>query len=194
MKIVTASVSAITLGMIITAAVFFSTDKAWSDEDGDKSAFWDISDLKRPGVAAVSNELYLKECGSCHMAYPPGLLPEKSWVKMMGELENHFGENAELGDAVRTELLVYMLNNSADKADYRRSKKIMRSLSADETVDRISLTPYFLRKHDEVPQRFVADNPKVRSFSNCDACHLNAVKGNFNEDEISIPGVGYWHD
>lgn len=194
MKIVTASLSVTMLIMVISTAVFFSTDKAWSDEDGDKTVFWDLSDLKRPGVAAVSNALYQKECGSCHMAYQPGLLPEKSWVKMMGQLDNHFGENAELQEAIRTELLGYMIDNSADKADYRRSKKIMRSLPADETVDRITLTPYFLRKHDEVPQRFVTENPQVQSFSNCAACHLNAVKGSLSEDEISIPGVGYWHD
>jgi hypothetical protein len=61
-------------------------------------------------------------------------------------------------------------------------------------VDRISLTPYFIRKHDEISPSVLVDNPRVGSFSQCNACHLNAVKGSFSENEVSIPGVGYWKD
>jgi hypothetical protein len=48
--------------------------------------------------------------------------------------------------------------------------------------------------HDEIPKRFVIDNSKVGSFSQCNLCHSNTANGSFNEDEVSIPGVGYWHD
>ncbi|MCP5162172.1 MAG: diheme cytochrome c [Hahellaceae bacterium] len=194
MKTFTVSLSLITLLLITTTAVFFSSDQAWSDEDGDRSVFWDLSSLKRPGVAPVSNDLYQQECGSCHMAYPPGLLPGASWRNMMETLDNHFGENAELAESTRTELLSYLLKNAAEVSDYRRSQKITRSLAEGEIVDRITSVPYFIRKHDEIPRRFVVDNPKVGSFSQCNACHQNAAKGSFNEDEVSIPGVGYWHD
>ncbi|MCW9089130.1 MAG: diheme cytochrome c, partial [Gammaproteobacteria bacterium] len=30
---------------------------------------------RAPDVAPVKNELYQSECGSCHFAYQPGLLP-----------------------------------------------------------------------------------------------------------------------
>ena len=46
------------------------------------------------GVKPVNSKLYIKECGSCHFAFQPGLLPEKSWVKIMNNLENHFGTDA----------------------------------------------------------------------------------------------------
>ena len=49
-----------------------------------------------PEVAPVSDALYAQECGSCHMAYPPGLLPGRSWQRLMGNLADHFGDNAEL--------------------------------------------------------------------------------------------------
>ena len=88
----------------------------------------------------------------------------------------------------------YLTTNSADVSDYKRSRKIMASLDKTQLTDRITLTPYFIRKHDEIPKRFVIDNPKVGSFSQCNLCHSNTVNGSFSEDEVSIPGVGYWHD
>ena len=45
---------------------------------------------------AVSNPKWKNECSACHMAYPPALLPERSWRKMMLGLERHFGQDASL--------------------------------------------------------------------------------------------------
>ena len=42
-------------------------------------------------VAPVNNQLYIKECGSCHFPYQPGLLPANAWNKMMANLDKHFG-------------------------------------------------------------------------------------------------------
>ncbi len=168
--------------------------------DSDDSYF---SKAKYRGVAAVNNSQYQEACGDCHMAYSPGLLPSKNWQKVMGNLDDHFGDNAELPAVEHQQILNYLVSNSAEKSKYRRSIKIARSLfeakesgstASEKVVDRISLTPYFIRKHDEIPKRFVIDNPKVGSFSQCNLCHLNAEKGSFNEDEVSIPGIGYWHD
>lgn len=173
----------------LVSLAFFSQQARSGD-----SNFWDLSELKRPGVLSVNNADYQEECSSCHMAYSPGLLPEKSWIKVMDNLDNHFGDNAELTPSSHQNLLNYLIPNSADKSDYRRSRKIVRSLSSDKIVDRITLTPYFIRKHNEIPKRFVIDNPKVGSFSQCNLCHSNTENGSFSEDEVSIPGVGYWHD
>ena len=30
---------------------------------------------------------YIQECGACHTAYIPGLLPQRSWKKIMGDLD-----------------------------------------------------------------------------------------------------------
>jgi hypothetical protein len=81
---------------------FISSQQALS-HDGDK--FWDFSNLTRPGVLPVNNANYDEECGSCHMAYSPGLLPKKSWMKVMGNLEEHYGDNAELLPQQHIEIL-----------------------------------------------------------------------------------------
>ncbi len=145
-------------------------------------------------VAPVNNQLYQDECGGCHFAYQPGLLPEKSWRKMMVGLEDHFGDNAELDVETQNSLLDYLVVNSADKSNYKRSKRIMGSLRQGEVPLRISDTVYFKRKHDEIAMRHVTGNKDVGSYSNCNACHAEADTGSYNEDEINIPGVGRWED
>ena len=179
---------------LVSTIVFINSGPAWADDDHEGWDFFGLSSLRYIGVASIDNNAYKEECGSCHMAYPPGLLPESSWKKVMLNLENHYGDNAELDALTYQELLTYLTTNAADHSEYRRSQKIVRSLKSHETVDRITQTPYFIRKHDEIPKRFVIDNPKVGSFSQCNLCHLNAKKGSFTEDEVSIPGVGYWED
>lgn len=161
---------------------------------GNDGKFWNFSDSKRSGVLPVNNENYKEECAGCHMAYSPGLLPQKSWEKVMANLEDHYGDNAELSQQRHIEVLNYLTTKAADFSQYKRSRKIMASLDKTKITDRITLTPYFIRKHDEIPKKFVIDNSKVGSFSQCDSCHSNTENGSFSEDEISIPGVGYWHD
>ena len=173
----------------LTTTLFFS-ERAQS-RDSDFSFF---SKSSYRGVMPVKNASYQEECSSCHMAYSPGLLPSKSWQKVMNNLADHYGDNAELLPETQQTILNYLLTNSAEKSKYYRSKEIARSLRNNNSIDRITLSPYFIRKHDEIPKKFVIDNPKVGSFSQCNLCHTRAEQGSFNEDEISIPGVGFWED
>lgn len=46
--------------------------------------------------APVTDARTLQECASCDIAFPPSMLPAASWKRMMGELENHFGDDASL--------------------------------------------------------------------------------------------------
>ena len=149
---------------------------------------------KPPGVAPVNNPQYLEECGSCHFPYQPGLLPARSWSKVMGTLDNHFGENAELPAEDRDMLLDYLLKNSAENSSYKRSVKIMNSLRPGDAPLRVSETPYFLKKHDELTPDMVKNNPKVGSLSNCNACHTEAARGSFSETGILIPNFGAWEE
>ena len=145
-------------------------------------------------VAVVTDALYKKECSACHMAYQPGLLPARSWKKMMANLADHFGENAELGDAELKKITDYAVQNAADFSRHKRSVKIMRSLSSRDTPLRITETSYIKRKHNELSNRHVAGNPKVKSLSRCEACHTKADTGSYSEREIQIPGFGRWED
>jgi len=145
------------------------------------------------GVAPVNNGLYEEECGSCHFAYQAGLLPERSWRKLMSGLDNHFGENAELNESDRLALENYLIENAGDHSNYKRSKKLMRSIRGGDTPLRITMIPYLKKEHREVPKGALK-HEKIRSLSNCDACHRTAAKGNFGERGIDIPGYGKWDD
>lgn len=181
------------VGLILTASLVMGGDDKYERSERGEGFFRQYFG-KKLDVAPVKNTTYKEECGSCHFAYQPGLLPARSWQKMMGDLENHFDENAELDKDTQAELTKYLIENSADHADYKRSKRTMSSLGKYDTPLRITETPYFIRKHDEIPKRMVQDNPKLGSFSKCAACHVNAEKGSYEEDEVRIPGVGKWDD
>lgn len=167
--------------MVIGSLLLSGSLIAYADDDGDNR------------VATVNNKLYAEECGSCHFAYPPGLLPERSWRKLMTGLDDHFGENAELDEIDRQTLENYLASNSGDQSHYKRSKKLMRSIRSSDTPLRITEIPYLKKEHHEVPKDALK-NEKVRSLSNCDACHRTAAKGNFDVNGINIPGYGKWDD
>lgn len=175
-----------TLGFVTLPLVWGDSDFRWTDAEHYRG--------KSSGVNAPDNERYKAECASCHMAYPPGLLPARSWEKIMTNLDNHFGDNAVLDAKSLDSISQFLVSNSADQSDYRRSQSFNNSIKSGEVPERITETRYFLHKHDEVPARMVQDNPKVGRFSNCIACHAAADKGHFNEDDIRIPGFGRWDD
>ena len=148
------------------------------------------------GVAPVKNELYEEGCAECHYAYQPGLLPKRSWEKLMlaDELEDHFGEVADLEEEDRIEILNFLVENAADTSFYKRSSKINRSIPADATPLRITEVPYIKRKHKPMTDKYVKNNPKVKSLINCNACHREIDKGIFDDDTILIPNYGYWSE
>jgi len=168
----------------------------WQVSSGDEDDRWDISKMRgrTPGVAPVTNLQYVEECGSCHMAYPPGLLPARSWQALMGDLDDHFGDNAELEAEVLAALTGYLVKNSADNSPFRRSRKITHSLAEAHAPLRITQLPYIRREHREIPNRLITGNPDVSSLSNCAACHRQADAGSFSEREILVPGYGHWDD
>ena len=141
---------------------------------------------KSTSMAPLSNLKWRTECSSCHMLYHPGLLPERSWNKIMGGLDKHFGENASLDASTRDEIYNFLAANGADKSDNRRSKRINQSISANNAPIRISETRYFTSRHDEISAN-TFKRKSIGSRSNCIACHHNAEKGDFSESQIKIP-------
>lgn len=137
-------------------------------------------------LPVVSNTQWKTECGSCHMLYHPGLLPERSWNKMMAGLDKHFGENASLDTATRDEINRFLTLNSADKQGNRRSSRFNQSIPANATPLRVSETRYFTSKHDEVSAS-TFKRKSIGSASNCVACHKSAEKGDFSESQVKIP-------
>lgn len=146
-----------------------------------------------PGVAITDDPAWQAECGSCHMAYPPGLLPARSWEVLLGDLGHHFGDDATVSDEVRDHLRAIASANAADVAPNRLSQQIARS-TAGTTPLRITEIGPLMHEHGEIPRSFVVGNPEVRSLSNCAACHTGAKEGSFAESGIRIPGHGGWED
>ena len=117
--------------------------------------------------APVDNELALKECGACHIAYHPRFLPVESWQKMFADLADHFGADASLSEPVRQELLQYYVSSTG--------------ASTEPATLRITERPWFAREHDELRE---ADwsSPKVKFKGNCIACHKDAEQGIYEDD------------
>lgn len=123
--------------------------------------------------------LYVQECGSCHVAYAPGLLPAESWHRIMGRLQQHYGSDASI-DAASTKAIAAWLG--ANAGTY---KKVQRN-GETPPEDRISRAAWFVREHREV-RADVWKRASVKSASNCEACHTQAAAGSFREREIRIP-------
>ena len=155
---------------------------------------WLISIERSKEVRAVSLPRYAEECGSCHYAYPPGLLPEASWRKLLAPkaLPDHFGENIEMKETARTELLDYAARNAADHSLAKRSRKIVASLGDSPAPLRITEITYIRRKHQRIPEAQIKGNPKVNSLAMCDSCHTQAGVGDLDDHAVVIPGYGRW--
>jgi hypothetical protein len=169
---------------------------AWSEHDHDddgarRGTHEGRGEQSRGRLAPVTNDRYRTECGGCHFAFQPGLLPAAAWGQIMGTLDKHFGDDATLDPAVTAQLLAYLQAGAAERGAAARP---VAAQAAGETPPRITQTAFFLNKHDEVPARYVKGNAKVGSFSNCLACHPGAEKADFDEDQVNIPGVGRFED
>ncbi len=126
---------------------------------------------EREGLAAIAMlPQYSQECGACHLAYPPQLLPRDSWQRIMGSLERHFGTDASLDAGTAAKVSTWLMANASNQRGAIPGDRITRSV-------------WFLREHREVPAP-AAGRP--RHYSDCAACHPGASVGNFDEDQARI--------
>tara|TARA_B110000285_G_scaffold194972_1_gene224947 strand:+ start:127 stop:672 length:546 start_codon:yes stop_codon:yes gene_type:complete len=140
------------------------------------------------GADAALAEQYLEHCGDCHFAYPPSLLPQDSWRLTMDNLVDHFGEDAELGVVETKVIRDYLVKNSQGSL-WRFAHK-----GAGDIPIRITELDYFLHEHEPIPRALVQGNDEVGSFSNCSSCHNTQGRRMFDDDDVNIPGYGYWDD
>ena len=126
----------------------------------------------------INNRAMQQECGSCHVVYPPQFLSAASWRAVMGGLDKHFGTDASLDAATRSEILHYLQANAGTRETSRGGKPLLR----------ISETRWFMHEHSEELPRDIWRNPAVKSAANCSACHRTAERGNYSERSLRIPG------
>lgn len=137
------------------------------------------------GGTAMLSPQYENGCSSCHMAYPPMLLPAASWRKIVPNSGEHFGEKLSFDPAELRTIQAYLEANAADRSSTKRGRKIMESLHG-ASPERISEVPYIIRKHSKIAPDIFA-SPAVGGLSNCISCHPGAVLGDFSDDAVSIP-------
>jgi len=159
-----------------------TVDKHFTHEDAAAEA---------PHVAFVGRALagdpqWREECGSCHLAFHPGLLPARSWQKLIAEQDRHFGADLALDAPTRAALLAFAESNAAGRNATEASFKINRAVRAEDTPLRITQTPYWIRKHRDI----AASDwllPRVKSKINCAGCHQDAEAGTFEDAAMRIP-------
>jgi len=115
-------------------------------------------------VPAVTHAATQKECGECHMAYQPALLPAASWTRVMDGLADHFGDKATLPEAVAADIRAYLTRNAG---------------RGDGRLLRVSEQRWWLHEHDEV-RADVWRRKEVGSKANCEACHRLAARGDYD--------------
>jgi nitrate/TMAO reductase-like tetraheme cytochrome c subunit len=133
---------------LLSVVGLFGTGVAGADNDTDK-------------VKSPNNALYTAECGSCHVPYPTRLLSANEWQKITARLDKHFGVDATIDEATVKKLNQYLLENSAAKD---------RTTASADKLPRITESRWFIKEHDEVAAKAWK---RVKSPSNCGACHQN---------------------
>jgi hypothetical protein len=131
---------------------------------------------ERPLLPANTPRAYTQECGSCHTAYPPGMLPAQSWQRVMSGLDKHYGTDASLDPETVRQLATWL---QAHAGTYQRARE-------EPPQDRITQSVWFQRKHREIDAA-VWKHASVRSAANCATCHSGAERGNFDERGLRFP-------
>lgn len=135
-------------------------------------------------VVGAANASYVSECGDCHYAYHPSLLPASSWKKIMAGLADHFGEDASLDAKTEKDIADYLQAFSSERWDSEAANNFRRVSPGDPL--RITATPYWKRRHKAIAKS-VFSQKNVGSKGNCIACHADAMTGHFDDERIALP-------
>ena len=133
-------------------------------------------------------DAWQEECGACHMAYHPSLLPARSWTALLQQQSDHFSEDLLLDDALLQQLMGYAQSNSAEQGMTEPARKIMAWNKPELTPLRITQTRYWRRKHIEIADE-VWQQSNVNGKAQCNACHSDAEQGWFEDSKMAIPSM-----
>ena len=136
----------------------------------------------------ITDDVYVEECGACHLAYPPPLLPEEAWTAVMAGLEDHFGESAELDPQATDHILAYLQAHALGKGEPSKMSKMMRNLP-EQLPLRITEYPAFIDAHALVKEQLGIDSFDEGFLSPCADCHRQASAAIFDK-ELLHPGYG----
>jgi cytochrome b len=131
------------------------------------------------------NPLFAKQCSECHNLYPPLLLSKASWSVVLEDPKQHFRETLNVKVPDFESIKKYILTNSAETHSNEISRNIMQSTKG-KNIYRITRTRYWKDVHAFIP-REAYKHPKIKTKSNCSACHKNFGLSNYiNDEDISL--------
>lgn len=110
----------------------------------------------------LGQELYLKNCASCHIGVPPAVLPTETWLDIIQDSQHYGKELTPLVDPER--LLVW---------EYLRTFSRTRSPEEERTPYRVNQSRYFRALH---PQIKLAQSLALGS---CISCHPKVTEYDF---------------
>ena len=143
------------------------------DEEGDGAEGTARPRTSAAVRAAPQWKAYVAECGSCHLAFPPSMLPARSWRALAAGLGDHFGQNAEVDKKALAPLEAFLVANAGKDP-------------GGPAPLRITGLSWWKREHHEVAPAVFA-RKQVVSRANCAACHPGANEGAFGEKQVKIP-------
>jgi mono/diheme cytochrome c family protein len=160
--------------------------------------YYDPSVYEKGGFAPASDAKYQSECGACHFAYLPGLLPARSWEALLKKPDEHFGEALSLDPETLRHIREYVTANAGDRSDFTGPKQFLHRLPDESTPLRITSLRMFKHYHSSVlfKMGLASGLNNVRELSpqarkamlNCSSCHEKAAGGSFAQREIIIRG------
>ena len=136
-------------------------------------------------TASSAQQHWQAECGECHLAYAPRLLPATSWRALMSRLESHFGVDASL-DALTARAIEQYLVAGANAKGPSSADRTAPANSREQSLPRITTSAWFRRQHDDITAT-AWKLQSIGSASNCGACHTDAAAGRFRESAIRLP-------
>jgi mono/diheme cytochrome c family protein len=105
---------------------------------------------------------------------------------MMQEQAFHFGEDLFLEQDTAKQIETFLVENAAEQGLTEAAWKINRSIPQTEILLRITETPYWIKKHQEISDA-TWKHPKVNGKANCAACHIDAAAGTFEDAAMHLP-------
>lgn len=108
-------------------------------------------------------ELYLKNCASCHIGLPPAVLPSQTWADLIQDPEHYGAQLPKIAAFELRQMDQYLTTYS-------------RPLREDETTPyRVGAARAFRALHPQV------ELPKPLTIASCASCHPKADVFNFRE-------------
>jgi hypothetical protein len=169
--------AAVLVVAVLGSGLYLADRAGWVPGSGNRSF--------TPSLLA-DNATWQAECGSCHLAFNPALLPARSWDGVLGQQGEHFGEDLGLDPRVLAELRGFLAAHAAETRPVEAAWKVGASVPSADVPLRITATPYWAHKHRRIATQ-VWGTAEVQSKANCQACHSDADKGSFASSAVHPP-------